>query len=405
MFRIPSPDVASVLLLGAVVAAILPPGYSAYSGAYVALAASMVALLFFGWDERSTFQHPTAQAIVVSMALVALSVPFVYRGERDLLAPVLMLPMLAAVALGLLARPAAWVARPATFALICLAASFLALLGGAYEHFVLGISRPGLGNNPIHYSSLAVMAGCLALVGVAASVSPWRYLFLFGPLFAIGSAGVAESRGPLAGGIAMTCVGMMVLLIWFWRETAFRMATLAGAAVAALGLGYLTAVGDSRIAGLIESGLALFRFTGGNDDVRAAFYASAVEVMKQSPLVGVGLGQIMLAAETTFPDIVAGTGFENLHADWANFAVMAGAMGLIAWLLLLAAPLLLLVETRVRQNRAIVLGAILLSTGQLILGISNATFGILPQTAMYAVALGYFLVLARRLALGYPARR
>jgi O-antigen ligase len=45
-------------------------------------------------------------------------------------------------------------------------------------HFVLGIYRPGLGNNPIHFASLSAMSGCLAMVGVASGRSPWRYLFL-----------------------------------------------------------------------------------------------------------------------------------------------------------------------------------------------------------------------------------
>lgn len=61
--------------------------------------------------------------------------------------------------------------------------------------------------------------------------------------------------------------------------------------------------------------------------------------------------------------------------------------------------MLLLVDARVRQDRAIVLGAILLTTGLLMLGISNATFCILPQTMAYAVALGYFLSRARQLGI------
>ena len=68
----------------------------------------------------------------------------------------------------------------------------------------------------------------------------------------------------------------------------------------------------------------------------------------------------------------------------------------LRWAALLAAPLLLLRDPQTRQDRPIVLGAALLSTGQLVLGVSNATFGILPQTVIYAVALGYFLVCARR---------
>lgn len=150
------------------------------------------------------------------------------------------------------------------------------------------------------------------------------------------------------------------------------------------------------VASIVQNGLYIFRFTGGSDDIRAALYASAIEILRTSPIVGVGLGQIMVVAETLFPNLVVGTGLENLHADWANFAAMAGILGLLAWLLLLAAPLLLLLDHRARQDRPIVLGAILLTTGQFTLGVSNATFGILPQTVIYAVGLAYFLVRARR---------
>jgi O-antigen ligase len=143
--------------------------------------------------------------------------------------------------------------------------------------------------------------------------------------------------------------------------------------------------------------MQIFQFTGGPDDIRAALYASAVEILKSSPIVGVGLGQVMPMAESLFPDLVPQFGLDNLHADWANFGAMAGGLGLLAWLLLLAAPLLLLLDAETRRQRPIALGAVLLTTGQLVLGISNATFGILPQTMIYAVALGYFLVLTRRM--------
>jgi O-antigen ligase len=137
---------------------------------------------------------------------------------------------------------------------------------------------------------------------------------------------------------------------------------------------YLISKGSStHIMSLGESGLAIFRFTGGGDDVRTALYASAVAMLKASPLVGVGFGQIMMEARTLFPALVP-EGLENLHADWANFAAMAGGLGLLAYLCLLAAPLLLLMQASARRDRAIILGAVLLTVGQLSLGVSNATF-------------------------------
>jgi O-antigen ligase len=389
-------NLATTLLFIAIAATILPPGYPAYIGSYIALLAAIVAFVGYGWRERATFAHPTAMAIVAAILLVGAAVPFVYRSPQDILGPVLILPMLSTIALGLLARPASWVPSPTVVASICLGGALIALIGGAYEHFVLGLYRPGLGNNPIHYGSLAAMAGCLAMVGVIAGTKPWRYLFLLGPLLGLSCAVIADSRGPMLGALAMSAVGMALLTIWLWRESLFRVAVLCSATAAAGTIVYLVGSGNARVAGILQSGLNIFRFTGGSDDIRAALYASAVEILKESPLVGVGLGQIMVAAETHFPDQLAATRFDNLHADWANFAAMAGTLGLLAWLMLLAAPLLLLLGSRARQDRAIVLGAMLLSTGQLALGASNATFGILPQTMIYAVVLGYFLVRARR---------
>lgn len=389
---------ASLLLVVAISATLLLPGYPAYFGAYVALVAAILALLVYGWRERVVFSHPTSLAILAAIMLVAGALPFAYHGPKDLLAPVLIMPMLTAVALGLLARPANWVLSPTAFALICVFGSLIACVGGAYEHFVLGIYRPGLGNNPIHYSTLASMSGCLAMVGVISSTAQWRHLFLLGPVLGLGCAVIADSRGPMLGALAMSAVGILALTVWLWRDWQFRIAVLVSGGVTVATIAYLVASGNARVASIVQNGLDIFRFTGGADDIRAAFYASAVEILRTSPIVGVGLDQIMGTAETMFPELVVGSALENLHADWANFAAMAGLMGLVAWLLLLAAPLLLLIDRQARQNRPIVLGAILLTTGQFTFGVSNATFGILPQTVIYAVALGYFLVQARQQA-------
>lgn len=392
-------SLATILLSVAVVAMILLPGYPAYIGAYVALTAALLTILVFGWGERAVFSHPTSLAILCAILLVGGALPFVYSGPQDLLAPVLILPMLTAVALGALARPSKWVPSPSIFAAICLVGSLVALVGGAYEHFVVGLYRPGLGNNPIHYASLAAMSGCLAMIGVISCRGPWRYLYLLGPVSGIGCAVFADSRGPMLGALVMSAVGILTLTVWLRHERLFRIAVLASALLSASVTAYLVIRGNGRAASIVQSGLDIFRFTGGSDDIRTALYVSALEILRTSPLVGVGLGQIMVTAETKFPNLIGGSGLENLHADWANFVAIAGTLGLLAWLLLLAAPLLLLIDQKARLDRSIVLGSVLLTAGQFALGVSNATFGVLPQTVIYAVVLGYLLVRARRLAL------
>lgn len=310
---------------------------------------------------------------------------------------VLLLPMLTTIALGLLAQPALYVPSPTIFAAICLAAASLALLGGGYEHLVLGIYRPGLGNNPIHYATLAAMSGCLAMIGIPYGKSAWRYLFLLGPLFGLFCAVIADSRGPMVGAVAMTVAGGLILTVWLWHEKIFRFAVLASAAVGAGAIAYLISSGNSRVGNILNSALNIFRFTGGTDDIRAALYASALDVLTTSPVVGVGLGQIMLAAQRLFPEQGEVFTLDNLHADWANLGAMAGGMGLLAYALLLMAPLLILVDSRARKDRPVVLGVALVWVGQVTLGFSNAMLGILPQTMLFAVALGYLFARARRL--------
>ena len=333
---------ASALILIILVATIVPPGYPAYIGVYVSLAAAIIALIY-GWRDR-VIGHPTAIAILIAIGLVTLTVPFVYRGPTDLLAPVLILPMLTTIALGSLARRASWVPSVTTMAGVFLFAVFIAFAGVLYQRYAMRIYRPGLGNNPIHFATLAALSGCMAMLGVTASTKPWRYVFLLGPVFGLGTAIVADLRGPMVGTVAMSAVGFVVLTVWLWRETLFRYALAACVAIAAAAAAYFISAGNARVAGIFDTALNIFQFTGTTDDVRAALYASAVETLKASPIVGSGLGQIMDMAKARFPEQRHVLTLDNLHADWANFAAMAGGAGLVAWLLLLVAPLALLLN-------------------------------------------------------------
>lgn len=392
-------NTASLLILVALVATIVPPGYAAYVGAYIAMITSMLAFAIYGWNERAIFRHPTSLAILGAIALITATLQFVYQGSQDLLAPIFILPMLTTIAIGVLARPARWVPSPTLFAALCLLAAALALAGGAYEHFVLDVYRPGMGNNPIHYATLAAIAGGLSLLGAVSGTSRWRYLFLIGPFFGVGATIVADSRGPMVGALAIAGTGLVVITIWLWREKVFRWSLTAVALIGITAVGFFAGSGNQRVLGLAETALNIFRFTGGSDDIRAALYISSLHALAESPLYGHGLGQLMLPVQTMFPEQPEAFTLDNLHADWANLSVMAGLPGLLAYFLLLAAPLMLLLKPEVRQDRPIVLGAILLTTGQLTLGISNAMFGVLPQTMIYAVATGYLFLRARRLDL------
>ena len=190
------------------------------------------------------------------------------------------------------------------------------------------------------------MAGGLALVGVLGGKSPWRYLFFLGPILGLACATIADFPRPHAGRAGHGGDGPDALTPWLWRDRLFRLAILFGAAIAVGVVVYLVDCGNSRVVGILQSSINNFRSSGGSDDIRAALYASAIEVLRISPVVDVGLGQILQAAETIFPELVGGAGYDNLDADWANFAAIAGGMGLLAWILLLAASLGLLLDPK-----------------------------------------------------------
>jgi O-antigen ligase len=132
----------------------------------------------------------------------------------------------------------------------------------------------------------------MALVGVVATASPRRYLFLLGPVFGVGATVMSGSRGPLAGAFAMAGIGALFLLIWFRRDRLFRLAALAALLLGAGVFAYLIATGNDRVTILISTALDIFRFTGGNDNIRAALYASAIHVFTESTVIGIGFGQI-----------------------------------------------------------------------------------------------------------------
>jgi O-antigen ligase len=87
-------------------------------------------------------------------------------------------------------------------------------------------------------------------------------------------------------------------------------------------------------------------------------------------------------------------GNRHLHADVLDFGVGAGALGLLAYILALLAPIVgAMRSTHDRQSQERRLGTALLSTGFLACGMSYVMFGYEFPTALYialaAVLTGY----------------
>ena len=76
-------------------------------------------------------------------------------------------------------------------------------------------------------------------------------------------------------------------------------------------------------------------------DIRLGLYRAAAELFAQAPLAGHGWGgtTMPLVLERLTPEQLSWGQVVHLHNDVAQFAVSGGLLGLIAWALMLAAPI------------------------------------------------------------------
>lgn len=347
----------------------------------------LIALLGLGlglWTRSPLLRTPATGLVFASALLLAATLPFVFRGLIDLvpLGAVLLLLLTIPGGAVILARQPASL-RPLRFHILCLAGATLAVGLGLVEFLKTGSTRVGLGNNPIHYAALAVMLGYLALPGIGATQRPWRIAFLLGPVMAVSAALLSGSRGPLLAAVVLALGTGMVLLMWFRRDRTV-MLTLLGIAVA----------GTAGLLALNTSGRALSIFKaiasgkqGPIDAYRAAMYQTAMQVLQSTPWHGLGFGQVMPAVVAGFPELRYMPTLHDLHSDVANFSAAAGWPGLLAYILVMAAPLTLWR----RGRRGLNMTLLALVGGQLTLGLTNTVFGILPQTMLYVCAFAYCL--------------
>ena len=386
--------VALALASTLMVAGLVFAPIASYTACYLVLAACLIALILYGPSQFEAARQRPMAAVLGAFVLLALTLPFVYRTPADLVPLVILLPLLLVAGVPVLARLERSFFQPGFFALLCLTGAITACAAGFSEQAMAVAGRAGVGNNPIHFGSLAVLIGLVARLGLFASKSPWRYLFLLGPVMGIGAVIASGSRGPLLGAVGMTVVAAPLLVVWLWRDKIF----LSLAAIGAVGAAAVVATQrDQRAFQALADLGNVMNLSSVLDVYRQAMYRSALIAFEQSPLVGHGFGQMMVFARQQMPDSPDMQSFDHLHADWANFVTMGGALGLAAYLLLVIAPLLVLIPPAARRDKVLVLGAMLLFAGQFVLGLTNTTFGVMPQSMLYVTVLGWLAARADEL--------
>lgn len=397
-------------------------GTAPFVADYIVLVVGLVGLLLALVTRDAVFKTWPIRMILLALVLVGVTIPFVYRGEADLLplaafSPLLLAPGIAAI----LARNAEWLSAK-TFAMACLVGAIAACLVGLAEFAAVEGARAGAGNNPIHYGGIATMLGFGALIGVVADRSPLRLIFLLGPVAALIAVLLSGSRGPLLAWVALGAI-VLPFIAWWHRRDRLMLVALALAVVAAISvvalspqnravtlLGAATSATLSSTAPIdpvvpsaegapteLAAEAPVLQALQQQDSARVALLQTAWEAFKSSPIVGIGYGQIMPLFRELNPDAVELHTLENLHSDIGNFAAMSGLLGLLAYALIVLSPLALLWGVKGADSRPLVLGSVMLVVGYGVLGTTNAMFGLLPQTVLFALWLGYLVAYRRAL--------
>jgi O-antigen ligase len=188
----------------------------------------------------------------------------------------------------------------------------------------------------------------------------------------------------------------------WWKQ----IAALALVAVAALAVALPLAPGVLQRAERTGAVLVQLVTTGTSDEPsvapRLAFWRAGIEAFTQRPLTGYGWSHRVRAAYEFLPDKGAAfdagfsglNGNHHLHADLLDMGVAGGVMGLLAYGLILLAPLLgALRSARDGQRTARLTGAVVLSTGYFVCGLTYLMFGYEFHTTLYvclaAILLGF----------------
>ena len=268
---------------------------------------------------------------------------------------------------------------------------------GGYEVWVLNWGRAiGYEANAIRFGTIALLLGFFALMGMFA-VKDWRrYVFMLGPILGIGGVLFSGSRGPLLALPALVVVCLIMLPI----KRIVSIGVVAAVIIAAGGLYIVKPSAYGRVAALpgiitdILSGKTIPRSFDESGNIRYTILQGSITAFEKSPLVGYGwYWKTTVVAKYMSWDVGFGDPTHaHLHSDILNFGVSAGAVGLLAYLLVLLAPIVsLFFAPRDSQWLPRIFGVLVLSSIYVLCGAVNLMFGFELMTTMYVVVTAVFI--------------
>lgn len=280
---------------------------------------------------------------------------------------------------------------------LCLAGTLICALVAANSAYVLQGGRAvGFLMGPNLLARIALWLGFLGLGGLFLTRSRWRYVLHLGPLAAILVLVLTGTRGAI---LALPCSVLILggFLATDRRERWHLFALIALGVVA----GLLVLANSARFEGLIAvvgDVLSGRHSSDGATAERLTMLQGAWGAFLHSPWIGFGWANLVPAAALSMDMTPYGTapgGLFQFHNDFANFAVAAGIVGVLALLAIQIAPTIgALAGPRDAYFRARLYCCLQLTVSTFIFGLTDLTLGYdLPTTLhvfLAAIVLGTF---------------
>jgi O-antigen ligase len=230
--------------------------------------------------------------------------------------------------------------------------------------------------------------GFIALLGFSASKSRYRFVFFLGPILGTFVCILSGSRGPLLAVLPLMAVFVLFATRHRLRNIAIGLLALAVCAGVVWTVWPETA---SRFV-LMANDLPDFLRGGVVDDKsvsqRSAMYSAGYQAFLHSPWIGYGWHSKVNATVPYLPEKYANFPqiHHHLHSDGLDFAVSGGILGILAYLLVLAAPIAGAVRSpRDSQFRVRLTAAVMLTVGYATFGLTYLLFGYEFHTTLYVV--------------------
>lgn len=370
-----------------------------YTGAYAMMAITLVIIIWAAIWRQNIWRlggRPEAIMVVGAYGLLVVAFAITARQPRDLTGAVnfLYLPFFAPLSAFLNLRGGR--RNLDTVALMALCGSVIAAGLALWQVSHLGMPRAmGWNADPIWSSDAAMITGFLAILGwyVESPLLP-RAIYLLGPVLGTVVTVLSGSRGPL---LVVPVLAVALILAGSRRRALMLGAGLPIVVLAAIGIYALWPEGAVRLNSIVANGRDLLldgQAADGSVGARLIFWHIGWQAFMHSPVVGYGWAHFLEAAYAYLPDHGAAfnaglyglTANRHLHSDLLDIGVSAGIVGIAAYGLLLAAPVVGALRSPLDSQRGgRIVGALIVVIGYFGCGLTYLLFGFEFLTTLYVV--------------------